>query len=275
MIRDDAARRESGVLQGGGAGCVGIRRDLEAFVDGELSPARRAVVMQHLESCAGCAGHFDDLAGLGDELRAAARDRDARCPEFAGLASSVIGRVRAESAMSWRARVTRACDDWHWAIVASGSLTATFVSTVIVSIILAFGPAPAREDSLSALMANLGAPAGMLFVCATPSGTTQDAILFQVDNGQPAASRMTAQLAEMACRPVSDADVTGKLAKAVTAASGHALSLETMHPEQRRYIEGLLTEIRARATQPPVVSRAVDVHEVRLVTGMAVVAKAL
>jgi len=49
-----------------------------------------------------------------------------------------------------------------------------------------------------------------------------------------------------------------------------------MHPAQRKYIEGLLTEIqRLRATQSPVASRDLAVHEVRLVTGMAVVAKAL
>ena len=116
----------------------------------------------------------------------------------------------------------------------------------------------------------------MLFVCATPTGTNQDAMLFQVENGQPAASRMTTALAEMVCRPVSEADVTGKLAMAVTAASGHVVSLDAMHPAQRKYIEGLLTEIqRLRATQSPVASRDLAVHEVRLVTGMAVVAKAL
>lgn len=254
--------------------CESIRRELSPFMDGELNVSRRPRVARHLDECAECAEYLRGLSALGEELRGAVTRRE-EYPGFEGLASSVISRVRAEAAMSWRSRLTRACDDWHWAIVASGSLTATFVSTLLVSMILAFGPAPEREDSLSALMANLGAPPGMLFVCATPTGTSQDAILFQVVNGQPAASRMTAALAEMACQPVSGADVTGKLATAVTAASGHAVSLDAMHPAQRRYIEGLLTEIRMRAMQPAVISRAVDVHEVRLVTGMAVVAKAL
>jgi anti-sigma factor RsiW len=255
--------------------CEQIRRELSPFMDGELAVSRRPRVVRHLDECTECAEYLRGISALGAQLRGASTEREGWLPEFEGLASSVISRVRAESAMSWRSRLTRACDDWHWAIVASGSLTATFVSTLLVSVILAFGPAPEREDSLSALMANLGAPPGMLFVCATPTGTSQDAMLFQVVNGQPAASRMTAALAEMACQPVSGADVTGKLATAVTGASGHAVSLDAMHPAQRRYIEGLLTEIRMRAMQPAVISRAVDVHEVRLVTGMAVVAKAL
>lgn len=255
--------------------CESIRRELSPFMDGELNVSRRPRVARHLDECAECAEYLREISALGEELREAVSAREARLPAFDGLASSVIGRVRAESAMSWRARLSRACDDWHWAIVASGSLTATLVSTLLVSAILAFGPAPEREDSLSALMANLGAPPGMLFVCATPTGTNQDAMLFQVENGQPTASRMTAALAEMACLRVSGADVTGKLATAVTAASGHAVSLDTMHPAQRQYIESLLTEIRMRAMQRPVITRAVDVHEVRLVTGMAVVAKAL
>lgn len=255
--------------------CDQVRRELSPFMDGELSVSRRPRVARHLDECADCAEYLRGISALGDHLRGASKAREARGPAFDSLASSVISRVRAETALSWRARLARACDDWHWAIVASGSLTATFVSTLLVSVILAFGPAPEREDSLSALMANLGAPPGILFVCATPTGTNQDAMLFQVENGQPAASRMTAALAEMACRPVSGADVTGKLATAVTAASGHAVSLDAMHPAQRQYIENLLTEIRMRAMQPPVVSRAVDVHELRLVTGMAVVAKAL
>jgi hypothetical protein len=145
-----------------------------------------------------------------------------------------------------------------------------------VTIILAFGPAPAREDSLSALMANLGQPAGMLFLCASTSGSDQDAMLLQVENSMPAASRMTTALAEMACQPVSEADVTEKLAMVVTGAGGRVVRLDTMHPAEREYTESLLTEIaRIRASQSPIVGRAVDVHEVRLVTGMAVVGKAL
>jgi anti-sigma factor RsiW len=254
--------------------CEQIRRDLSPFMDGELAVSRRPRVSRHLDECADCAEYFREITALGEDLRLAAVEREPWLPTLEGLASSVTSRIRAESAQSWRARLTAACDDWHWAIVGGGSIAATFVSTVLVSMILAFGPAPEREDSLSALMANLGEPAGMLFVCATPTGTTQDARLVQIDNGRPAASRMTAALAGMAC-PVPGSDVTDKLAAAVTAASGHAVSLEAMHPAQRRYIEGLLSEIRMRAMQPPVMSRAVDVHEVRLLTGMAVVAKAL
>lgn len=256
--------------------CDLICRDLSAFVDGELTAARRLRVSRHLESCVACAEALEALALVGGQLRQASAAREVQYPSFDSLASSVISRARAESAMTWRARLTHACDDWHWAIVGGGSLAATFVSTLLVSVILTFGPAPQRDDSLSALMANLSSPPGMLFVCATPTGTNQDAMLFQVENGQPTASRMTTALAEMVCRPGSEAEVTGKLAMAVTAASGHVISLDALRPAQREYIEGLLTEIkRMRATRSPSASRDLAVHEVRLVTGMAVVAKAL
>ncbi len=258
--------------------CRTVRRAISPFIDGELNGVERLAVARHLDACAECAALAQSMVDVGDALRASA-EREGRFPSFAGMTANVISRTRAESAQSWRARLAQVCDGWHWAIVGSGALAATFVSTVLVSAILAFGPAPEREDSLSALIANLGSPAGAMFLCGSPSGSNQDARLFQIDNGTPAASRMTTALAvnSVACQPSSEADIVDALAAAVTGASGHAVALDAMHPAERKYTEDLLNEI-ARLRGAPAsaaAGRTIRVHDLRLVTGMAVVAKAL
>ena len=70
---------------------------------------------------------------------------------------------------------------------------------------------------------------------------------------------------------------TQALATAVTGSSGHVVALDAMHPAERKYIETLLDEIanRRAAQASSATGRTIDVHDLRLVTGMAVVAKAL
>jgi anti-sigma factor RsiW len=257
--------------------CQAVRRDVGPFVDGELNLSRRAAVARHLEVCPACAHEAQACVDIGESLRAGAC---VDMPSFDGLASNVIVRTRAESAQSWTTLVSHAFDDWHCAIVGSGALGATFLSTLLVSVVLVFGPAPARPDSLSALLANLGSPAGALFVCASPAGTNQGASLFQVENGQPTASRMTAALMSSPCGlgSASEADVVEALATAVTGTGGRVVRLDAMHPARREYTESLLTEIaRMRSSQLPAGGRLVAVRDypLRLVTGLAVVAKAL
>jgi hypothetical protein len=258
--------------------CRAVRRAISPFVDGELNGTERLAIARHLDVCAECASLVQSTVEIGDALRASA-EADRRLPSFAGMTANVISRTRAESAQSWRAYVAHACDGWHWAIVGSGALAATFISTVLVSAILAFGPAPEREDSLSALIANLGSPSGAMFLCGAPSGGNQDARLFQIDNGTPAASRMTTALAvnSVACRTSSEADIVEALATAMTGSSGRVVALDSMHPAERKYIETLLDEIALRRATPaqPAAGRTINVHDLRLVTGMAVVAKAL
>jgi hypothetical protein len=261
------------VVEAGGrrAACRVIARDVGPFVDGELSLSRRAAVARHLELCEACARLARSIGEIGEALRGMPA---VDTPPFDGLAASVVTRTRAEAAQSWTSLFNRAFDDWHWMIVGSGSVAATFVAVMILSLMLSFGPAPLRGDSLSALMANLGSPAGALFVCASPTGASQDVRLFQIENGQPPVSRMTTELMSSPC-DLPEADVVEALAAAVTGAGGRVVKLDAMHPARREYTEGLLTEIRRRGTRPFEVGRTVDVHELRLITGLAVVAKAL
>lgn len=127
--------------------CVLVQEQLDAFVDGELTGAERLDVAQHVQICASCARTVDELTTVGELLRGSRASE--RPYELSGLAAGVIGRTRAEAAMSWPVRLSRACEDWHWFVVGGGSVAATFVSTLLLSAILAFGPEPERHDSVA------------------------------------------------------------------------------------------------------------------------------
>lgn len=251
-------------------GCSSIQRDLGAFVDDELGGAERLSIARHLQECGVCAAEAQALRGLGDLLRAGA-PVEVHQDDLAGLASSVVSRFKAESQASWRAFLERACDGWHWAIVGAGSVAATLVSTSILSLILAFGPAAPREDSLSALMNNLGSPAGYFFVFVSPVGDDEDTSLMQVENGRPTASRMVTALAVSAShRQTTEADLVLELATMVTH-EGRALTLSTMGPEARRRTVELLEELeqkRLRSMRRGDSKRSLNVREVRLVTSV-------
>ncbi len=249
-------------------------RDLGSFVDDELPGGERLWVARHLETCRECADEAAWLRELGERLRVVA-PAEPRQGVFAGLAASVVSRSTAESQQSWRGWMARACDGWHWAIVGSGSVAATFISTSILSLILTFGPAPAREDSLSALMVNLATPAGDFFIFGSPVGNDQNMSLLQVDNGRPTASRMVAAMAlPPSHRPMSEAELVWELDSAVTQ-DGRVLALGSMDRASRRRTEALLDELaRLRSSTRQVDdNRSFTVREMRLVT--SVTAKSL
>ncbi len=165
--------------------CI-VQRDLGAFVDGELRGASVLEVLHHLEGCPDCAAEVAYLRSLGDTMRQTIPSESVP-PELDGLASTVISRTHAESAESWPGIFRRAQEDWHWVIVGAGAIAATFVSTLVLSAILAFGPKPDRADSISAFYTNFRTPAGDLYLLATPAGRDQEPIWVN-ENGGPAAS---------------------------------------------------------------------------------------
>ncbi|HUL73002.1 MAG TPA: zf-HC2 domain-containing protein [Vicinamibacterales bacterium] len=251
-------------------------QDLGAFVDGELSGAARLRVSQHLASCEACAATADALALLGEDVRSAAAV-PAAPPELEGLAGGVISRVRAERAQSWRGFVDRLVDDWHYALVGAGAITAAFVSIGIVSVMLEFGPRPERDDSLAALIANLNSPAGTLFVEATPiSGKDRDPILMQVGNDLPDSDGATSGAVPVVLRYASEQELVGALSDAMTP-DGRLLELHSMSEQQRRYTEGLLDTIgRLRSGQTAFSSTgSLNVHSLWLVTNTGVTAKGI
>jgi hypothetical protein len=252
-------------------------QDLGAFVDGELSGAARLRVSQHLASCASCAEAAEALAALGENLRGASAFAPAP-PELEGLADGVISRVRAERAQSWRGFLDRLVDDWHYAIVGAGAVTAAFVSIGLVSVMLEFGPKPERDDSLAALITNLNSPAGTLFVEATPiSGKDRESMLMQVGNDLLEADDATsAGTVPVVLRYASEQELVGALTDAMTR-DGRLLELRSMSEQQRRYTEGLLDTIgRLRSGQTAFNSTgSLNVHSLWLVTNTGVTAKGI
>ncbi len=255
-------------------GCEACARDLGPFMDGELDGARMLRMSRHLETCGACAAALAEMQSVGQVLRGLV-PADPPAVMFDGLAASVVSRSRAESAVSWRATVSRGLDGWHWAIVGGGAVAATFVSTSLLSVILAFGPAPQREDSLSAMMTDLGSPAGFLFVYASPTGERgQDVVMLQVENGRPAAPRLVSDLVVSRVNgSATEAELVERFQAIVTRA-GRVVSLDSLDPEQRAAAGALLDEIqRLRSRQADTSGRSFQVHEVRLVTSTGVSAK--
>jgi len=251
--------------------------DLDAFVDGALSGADRLRVSQHLASCPACAEAAEALTNLGESLREAATATSTPA-ELDGLAGGVISRVRAERAQSWRGFLDRLVDDWHYAIVGAGAVSAAFISIGLVSLMLEFGPMPERDDSLAALIANLNSPAGTLFVEATPiSGKDRSSILMQVDNdlSEPD-EEWSAGDVPVVLRYASEQELVGALTDVMTR-NGRLLELRSMSEQQRRYTEALLDTIgRLRSGQTAFNSTgSLNVHSLWLVTNTGVTAKGI
>lgn len=137
--------------------CVGARRRLSAFQDGELPVAERMTVDTHLRQCARCAGELARLREVGDLLRAraVAAHRDAAMD---GLRADVLSRLSAEREESVSAQMSRAFQDMRLGFAALGSTAATLVSLVLLFGIFYFAPLSERPDSLAAMMETLGAP---------------------------------------------------------------------------------------------------------------------
>ena len=245
--------------------CKSIRRHLGALVDDELPGRDRLRVMAHIEQCEVCASEADALRDLGAGLRTAAADQPV--PTLAGLASGVIGRVRAERAQSWRAMFERGVADWHWVFVGAGSVLATTITTSVVWLVLWFGPAPGREDSLAALMNNLTTSPGSMFLVVSPKGDARHVTLMQVSDS---ASRRGSATMRMSERDLVDALAHG-LARA-----GWLAQLHSMKAADREYVEGLLDDIsRPHVAEPARFSPEITVRQLHLITETSVTAKGL
>jgi hypothetical protein len=229
---------------------------------------------RHLESCDECASGLAQMQAIGQVLRDLPLAEPSTV-QFEGLAASVVSRSIAELSVSWRATLARGLDDWHWAIVGGGSLAATFVSTSLLSVILAFGPAPQRDDSLSAMMTDMASPAGFFFVYASPTGQPgQDVLMLQVENGRPAAPKLVSDLVvSRSHASATEAELVARFQQIITR-RGRVVSLDSLGPEQRQVADALLDELtRLRSLRVDPNVRSYQVHEMRLVTSTGVSAK--
>jgi hypothetical protein len=251
-----------------------VHRDLAAFVDGELRGAAVLDILQHLERCRDCAAEVASLRAIGDRMRTT-MPAEPVPTELDGLACTVISRTRAETAESWPGMFRRAQEDWHWVIVCAGAVAATFVSTLVLSAILAFGPKPDRADSISAFYTNFRTPAGDLYLLATPAGLDDQEPVWLNENGGPASSARAVQATWFATHARAEADLVGALQDAMTV-QGHTVALNQMSPKRRRLAESLLAEIsRYRTAAPIPQGSALKVHQVRLEESASVTTKGL
>lgn len=248
--------------------CSTHRDALGAFVDGELPGAEMQLVSGHLDGCASCAGEVERLRGIGSLLRGAARMAEAP-PPMLGLAGGVVARIGAEAAQSWRAVFDRAVEDWHWIIVGGGSVAATFVSMLLVTTLLLFGPAPVQQNSLAGLMSSLETHPGTLFV---EVGDSRDARLMQVDTGAANVRVMPAMLGR-----ISEQDLVSAFTNAVVSKRGGLIDFASMSANDRRTLEAALTQISLFRDAPSAVSTAgqLNVLRIRLVATTSVVAPPL
>lgn len=248
---------------------------LAAFVDGELSGAKMLRVSEHLETCQACAEEVQAVRDVGDMLRGAVTSSAGRA-ELAGLAGGVVSRIRAEQAQSLWARIARGVEDWHWVLVGVGSVAAAVTSALIVMLLVQFGPAKQRDDSLAALFKNLTTPAGPLYVWATPVGDNRDPMVLQVDNGFGDQARGTG---DSSVSPVllgirSYSDMVGALSETLTR-QGKPLDLRAIPAKELRYVNTLLDNINAVRVNEPSFGPAgpVTVYGVRLVMETGVTGK--
>jgi hypothetical protein len=256
-----------------GTECRHMPWDLDAFIDGELRGPRVLEVLRHVEACKTCASRVDELRRIGDQLRAEVADVDASV--FAGLASTVVSRTRAETAESWRTLLRRAGEDWHWLMIGAGSVAATLASTLVLSLILAFGPRPERDDSLSALIANSAwSHPDFILVFATPVGMDRGLLYVNdADRARGRDSRAAAVLAaQVVDRSAPEAAVVRDLLEVMTREG----AFDTMPEKDRLRAESLLQQInRLRSSGPVPFGTVLNVHEVRIMDSTSVSAKGL
>jgi len=158
--------------------CVGCRRRLSAFQDGELPVMEQVAVNAHLRQCRACATELASLREVGDALRteasaAATRHADA----MDDLQAEILGRLSVEREESISAQWSRAFQDMRLGFAALGSTAATLVSILLVIGMFYFGPRTERSDSLAGMMETLGAETiGMDSSFLSPRSSGTDAL---------------------------------------------------------------------------------------------------
>ena len=239
--------------------CQAARLLFDAYVDGELTGADRLRLSRHLDECEACAGEVGALHGLGDLLRQTVGT--AALPRaIDALASSVVTRVRAESAVSLGAKFERAVGDSRLLWVGMGSVAGAAVTMLVVAVALFFG----QTSALSG-MAQAGGDAGTLLAVAQ-SGDGRGGVLVHFDAAEGVRIITESTLAGPTGQELVDA-----LAGLVTP-KGRVVELSEMAPADRARTEEVLDELMRRQTKDLV---RVELQQVRLLATTDVSAKGL
>jgi hypothetical protein len=253
------------------ADCDLIRDDLDAFSDGELRGDELRRVSEHVGSCRYCTDELHARAAVGESVRGALGMNPVTVP--AGLASGVVARVRAESALSWRAMFNRAVEDWHWAIVGGGALSATFASALFCSALLVFGTAAPQADSLSAMGTRMLKSAGVMYAEVAVPGQP-DLMLVQLATSAAPSEPYPSVFSRD--RDDEERLMVNELA-ATLAGSGGSVDVTSMSANARKKTEWLINNIlRLRSGEPAVGPYgALRVYRLHLITNTEVTAKGL
>ncbi len=219
----------------------GVRGQIDAYVDGELTGAQRLRVGSHLASCRDCAEEEAALRDLGDMLRGSAALRPVPLRELEGLAGGVLSRIGAEAQQSFRAKWSRVFEDWHWVAIGSGACSAAFVSAVFVFAALYSPTTQARQ---------MNEKVGTLCVMAVPAGGTGEPVMLEYER-----ELGTARSGRGCAVPAS---FGWKAEQALIAAldtslmrEGRLASFASLSLEEREEVENLLAEIgRMRRSVP-------------------------
>lgn len=253
------------------ADCDAVREDLDAFADGELRGDELRAVAQHVESCLRCTEEVEARRIVGTLIRDSSGYWQ-HAPAPAGLASGVVTRVRAERALSWRAVLNRAVEDWHWVIVGGGAVTATFVSMLLCSALVLVGTTRPSAESLSALGINISTSPGAMYAEVSRSGAPGDGVLLVQLETSAAPSGM---LPPVLTREAEERQLVNLLA--LTLDGGGPLRLNALPEQARRQAEWLLDNItrvrRVEPTEGPL--NTLTVYRLHLVTNTEVTAKGL
>jgi len=167
--------------------CVGSRRRLSAFQDGELPVTEQVAVDVHLRQCRACAAELASLREVGEVLRARAAAAGVRHADgMDDLQADILSRLSAEREESVSAQLSRAFQDMRLGLAALGSTAATLVSILFVIGIFYFGPRTERADSLAGMMVTLeaetiGMDSSILSPRSSEMGSLSDGLVSEED----------------------------------------------------------------------------------------------
>ncbi len=151
--------------------CSAVRRQLQAFHDGELTIEQRVGIQNHLSACAACAAEVDALNTVRLAMHEAAVETDCALDshDLDGLAAGVISRLRAEREESFPHTVQRLFEDLHlvWAAL---SATAATVACLAITVGIFYFSQAERPDSLAAMINAVSNPGTI----ANPVQVTDD-----------------------------------------------------------------------------------------------------
>lgn len=198
--------------------CRTVRRQLSAYRDGELPVAEQIAVEAHVRACRACANAVAELDEIGTLLRRGVASESEDQP-LAGLAATVVSRVKAEREQSLRGWTERVFEDMHFVWAGLGAAGATVACVAIVFGIFYYATRE-RPDSLRGVMAAMSIPAGsnenplqvdgrMLMPSATDGDAFPEAVLPDEDESVFALAASLTREGRIANLELLHAEATG------------------------------------------------------------------